>query len=109
MNRLYRQWQHLLQNVLKPLFLQSWKHWMHTQAVIGQGLVEYSLVLVLIAVVTIGILTQLGGRTSQIFSKVNCTLGGGAVASSSSNHPGNPQGGGGGIQNNTNTTTTGGC
>jgi pilus assembly protein Flp/PilA len=71
----------------------------------GQGLVEYALILALIAIVTIGILTQLGGTTSQVFSKVSCTLDSGASASS--NHPGDPQGGGGGVVNNT--TTTGGC
>jgi pilus assembly protein Flp/PilA len=71
----------------------------------GQGLVEYALILVLIAIVTIGVITQLGGHTSEVFSKVSCTLDGGAAASSS--HPGNPQGGGGGLANNT--TTTGGC
>src|SRR3954463_12404373 len=71
----------------------------------GQGLVEYALILVLIAIVVIGILTQLGGKTSQVFSSVSCALDGGTVASSS--HPGNPQGGGGGVGNNT--TTTGGC
>jgi len=71
----------------------------------GQGLVEYALILVLIAIVTIGVLTELGGSTSQVFSKVNCTLD--ASSSASSNHPGNPQGGGGGLGNNTN--TTGGC
>jgi pilus assembly protein Flp/PilA len=71
----------------------------------GQGLVEYALILVLIAIVVIGVLTQLGGSTSQVFSRVNCTLD--ASASTSSSHPGNPQGGGGGVGNNT--TTTGGC
>src|SRR5215831_18920002 len=75
----------------------------------GQGLVEYALILALIAIVVIGVLTQLGGQTSQIFSSVNCTLDGGAVASSSSSHPGNPQGGGGGVGNNTTTTTSGSC
>jgi len=75
----------------------------------GQGLVEYALILALIAIVTIGILTELGGKTSQVFSSVNCTLDGGAVASSSSNHAGNPQGGGSGLGNNTTTTTTGVC
>ena len=43
----------------------------------GQGLVEYALVLVLVAVVVIGSLTMLGQRTSQVFGQVNCTLGGG--------------------------------
>jgi pilus assembly protein Flp/PilA len=71
----------------------------------GQGLVEYALILVLIAIVAIGVVTQLGGRTSEVFSSVDCALGGAIAASSS--HPGNPQGGGGGIGNNT--TTTGGC
>jgi pilus assembly protein Flp/PilA len=75
----------------------------------GQGLVEYALILVLIAIVTIGVVTQLGGQTSMIFSRVNCGLEGGAVASSNSSHPGNPQGGGSGVGNNTSTTTTGGC
>jgi pilus assembly protein Flp/PilA len=72
---------------------------------LGQGLVEYALILVLIAVVVIGVLTQLGTKTSLVFSKVECTLAGGAPSSSS--HPGNPQGHGGGLGNNT--TTTGGC
>ena len=67
----------------------------------GQGLVEYALILVLIAIVVIGILTQLGGKTSEVFSSVSCVLDGGAA----STHPGNPQGGGGGLGNN----TTGGC
>jgi pilus assembly protein Flp/PilA len=75
----------------------------------GQGLVEYALILVLIAIVAVGVLTELGGQTSEIFSSVNCTLDGGAVASTNSNHPGNPQGGGGGLGNNTTTTSTGGC
>ena len=67
----------------------------------GQGLVEYALILVLIAIVVIGVLTQLGGQTSEVFSSVSCVLDGGAASS----HPGNPQGGGGGVGNN----TTGGC
>jgi pilus assembly protein Flp/PilA len=71
----------------------------------GQGLVEYALILVLIAIVVIGILTQLGGKTSEVFSSVSCVLDGGAVASS--NHPGNPKGGGVGLGNNT--TPTSGC
>jgi pilus assembly protein Flp/PilA len=75
------------------------------QATRGQGLVEYGLILVLIAIVTIGVLTQLGGQTSEIFSSVNCALEGNASATSS--HPGNPQGGGGGLGNNT--STTGSC
>ncbi len=45
----------------------------------GQGLVEYALVLVLVAVVVIAILTMLGPRVGLIFFNVNCTLDGGTV------------------------------
>jgi pilus assembly protein Flp/PilA len=37
----------------------------------GQGLVEYALILVLIAIVVIGILTLLGSRVSAVFSEIN--------------------------------------
>ena len=40
----------------------------------GQALVEYALLLALIAVVSIGILTTLGGNVSKIFSKINHKL-----------------------------------
>jgi pilus assembly protein Flp/PilA len=40
----------------------------------GQGLVEYALILVLIAIVVIGILTLLGARVSQVFSQINSGL-----------------------------------
>ena len=40
----------------------------------GQGLVEYALILVLIAIVVIGILTVLGRRVSTVFSQVNSGL-----------------------------------
>ena len=42
----------------------------------GQGLVEYALILVLIAIVVIGILTVLGNKVSQVFSTINSGLGG---------------------------------
>ena len=76
-----------------------------SQAMRGQGLVEYALILALIAIVVIGVLTQLGGKTSQVFSSVSCVLDGGTASTTS--RPGNPQGGGGGVANNT--TSTGGC
>jgi pilus assembly protein Flp/PilA len=82
-------------------------HFQHTA--LGQGLVEYALILAIVALVVIGVLTELGGKGSLVFSRVDCTLASSAAASSSSDHPGNPQGGGGGIGNNTTTTTTGGC
>ena len=40
----------------------------------GQALVEYALLLSLIAVVSIGILTALGKSVSGIFSQVNSSL-----------------------------------
>ena len=40
----------------------------------GQGLVEYALILVLIAIVVIGILTVLGGKVSQVFETINSGL-----------------------------------
>jgi pilus assembly protein Flp/PilA len=69
----------------------------------GQGLVEYALILVLIAIVVIGVLTQLGGKTSEVFSSVSCALDGGTARS----HPGNPNppGDAEGLPNN----TSGGC
>lgn len=41
----------------------------------GQGLVEYALILVLIAIVVIGILTVLGKKVSTVFSSINKGLG----------------------------------
>jgi pilus assembly protein Flp/PilA len=43
----------------------------------GQGLVEYALILVLVAIVVIGILSAVGAQTSEVFAQVNCTLSGG--------------------------------
>ena len=40
----------------------------------GQGLVEYALILVLIAIVVIGILSLLGKQVSTVFSQVNSGL-----------------------------------
>jgi pilus assembly protein Flp/PilA len=40
----------------------------------GQGLVEYALILVLIAIVVIGILTVLGNQVSNVFSQINSGL-----------------------------------
>ncbi len=42
----------------------------------GQGLVEYALILVLIAVVVIGALTLLGGNISALFQELAGTIGG---------------------------------
>lgn len=40
----------------------------------GQGLVEYALILVLIAIVVITIMTSLGQKTCEVFSTVNSAL-----------------------------------
>jgi pilus assembly protein Flp/PilA len=40
----------------------------------GQGLVEYALILVLIAIVVITILSILGGKVSTVFSSINSGL-----------------------------------
>ena len=40
----------------------------------GQGLVEYALILVLIAIVVIGVLTLLGNKVSTVFSSINSGL-----------------------------------
>lgn len=40
----------------------------------GQGLVEYALILMLVALVIIGVVTILGSRVSQMFSSVNSGL-----------------------------------
>jgi pilus assembly protein Flp/PilA len=40
----------------------------------GQGLVEYALILVLVAVVVIAVLTLLGPIIANVFSKVNTSL-----------------------------------
>ncbi len=42
----------------------------------GQAMVEYALILVLIAVVVIAILTLLGTRVSTVFSSIASALGG---------------------------------
>ncbi len=42
----------------------------------GQGLVEYALILVLIAIVVIAVLTLLGGQVSNVFSDIVSGLGG---------------------------------
>ncbi len=42
----------------------------------GQGLVEYALILVLVAIVVIAILTLLGPQIANIFSKVTSGLSG---------------------------------
>ena len=42
----------------------------------GQGLVEYGLIIALIAVVVIGALTALGTKINDTFGEINTALGG---------------------------------
>jgi pilus assembly protein Flp/PilA len=42
----------------------------------GQGMVEYALILVLVAVVVIVALTALGGQIASVFSHITSTLAG---------------------------------
>ena len=50
--------------------LQAWL-WLREK---GQGLVEYALILVLIAIVVIAILTVLGAQVSSVFSRISTAL-----------------------------------
>jgi len=50
--------------------LQAWL-WLREK---GQGLVEYALILVLIAIVVIAILTVLGAQVSSVFSRITTAL-----------------------------------
>jgi pilus assembly protein Flp/PilA len=40
----------------------------------GQGLVEYALILVLISIVSIGIVTTIGGQVVNLFTSVSAAL-----------------------------------
>ena len=53
----------------------------------GQGLVEYALILTLVAVVVIGILTMLGPQVGNVFCNVTNSINGSPVANCS--HPSN--------------------
>lgn len=53
-------------------WLQAWL-WLREK---GQGLVEYALILVLIAIVVIAVLTLLGTQVSTVFSQIASALGG---------------------------------
>lgn len=54
--------------------LFTWQLRLPERAVSGQGLVEYSLILVLIAIVAIVILQTLGVHVTQIFGRVQGCL-----------------------------------
>ncbi len=45
----------------------------------GQGLVEYALILVLIAAVTVGSLSLVGDKLTTTYEQISCTLSGGTM------------------------------
>ncbi len=58
---------------MMDLFLRLWMAFDEKRQK-GQGLVEYALILVLISVVSITLMTTLGGSVSSVFSQVNNAL-----------------------------------
>lgn len=50
----------------------------------GQGMVEYGLIIALIAVVLIGALTALGGGLNNVFGQITAKLGGASGAGGAS-------------------------
>ncbi|NLJ31874.1 MAG: Flp family type IVb pilin [Clostridiales bacterium] len=46
----------------------------------GQGMVEYGLIIALVAIVVIAVLIALGGNLNTIFGKANTALGSAAAA-----------------------------
>lgn len=51
----------------------------------GQGLVEYALVLVLVAIVVIGAVSSLGQKTSAVYGEIECTMRGGEFRTDNGN------------------------
>jgi pilus assembly protein Flp/PilA len=54
--------------------IAEWQRLIQERREVGQGLVEYALIVVLIAVVSIAILTTLGSSVSSVFSQANAAL-----------------------------------
>ncbi len=57
----------------------------------GQGLVEYALLLTLVAVIVIGILTLMGPQIGNVFSQVTASLGGVSQGNQQANQNNNAQ------------------
>ncbi len=74
--RICRGWWQLLAETVQPRRRQA-----------AQGLVEYALILVLIAVVVIGSITTVGRRVSSVYQEVNCGLAGAQGAACTATTP----------------------
>lgn len=59
-----------MMNYLNSLYVQLITSFNSLKNEKGQGLVEYALILVLIAIVVIGALTLLGTKTNNVFSNI---------------------------------------
>ena len=57
--------------MLKNLF-NSFKAYMNDES--GQGMVEYALIIALIAIVVVGVITALTGNLSAVFTKITEAL-----------------------------------
>lgn len=56
------------------LYVRARNLWARLREEHGQGMVEYGLILALIAVVVITVLTTMGGKLQGIFQKISDTL-----------------------------------
>ena len=59
-------------SIMEKVF--AWQSWRLVKNEKGQGLIEYALILVLIAVVVIAILTGLGAKASSVFNNINSRI-----------------------------------
>lgn len=57
------------------LYVRARNLWARLREEHGQGMVEYGLILALIAVVVIAVLTTMGGELKRIFGEISTKLG----------------------------------
>jgi len=60
--------------MLTELYTKAVSRFVQLKSRKGQTLVEYGLILALVAIVVIAVLTVLGGQLKNLFSKVTSTL-----------------------------------
>ena len=88
--------------------------WVAQRRQAAQGLVEYAVILVLVAIVVIGGITHTGRRVSSTYTEIDCTLAGNYGTTTVSNNAPPGQGGanpgnGGGAQPYQGGSSTTGC